>query len=115
MPPFEVGEAVVCVDAADIPPMWHPLECGHQYVIRTVESSNISKDNTKGNVHKNSAWNVRLWGISNPTCGKAASLFGMTCEPGLENVELAYAASRFEKINSISEEQVTESRIERVA
>ena len=35
MSKFKVGDAVVCIDASDIPsPPWTPLQCGAEYVIR---------------------------------------------------------------------------------
>ena len=83
---FNVGEAVVCVDASDIPtPPWKPLTCGASYVVRDVESVPSVDGVYDKNIYKNSHYLVRLWGITNsvnPAFGK----------------ELGYADGRFEKI-----------------
>jgi hypothetical protein len=83
---FSVGEAVVCIDASDLPsPPWTKLKCGAEYVIRSVENIPEIDGNYDKNIHKEASYCIRLWGISNPF----HPIFGK---------ELAYAETRFEKI-----------------
>jgi hypothetical protein len=83
---FAPGEAVVCVDASDLPsPPWTPLVCGKEYVIRSVEPIPEIDGNYDKNIHKKAKYGLRLWGVNNlvnPAFGK----------------EFCYADSRFEKI-----------------
>ena len=113
MPPFEVGEAVVCVDASDLPAPWKPLECGHSYVVRSIESIDAT-ETVLHNIHKNTKWAIRVWGINNVTMRQAANAMGLGTTR-ICDFELAYAASRFEKIEPDSIEQTTNSKIEEVA
>ena len=84
-PMFAVGETVLCVDAADIPsPPWSPLKCGELYTIRSVDVIPEIDGNYDKNIHKKSAYLVRLWGVSNPS----HPVFGKG---------FAYAETRFEK------------------
>lgn len=89
---FAVGDCVICIDASDIPsPPWKPLECGISYIIRSIEKVPEVNGNYDKNVHKHSPYLVRLVGVYNmfhPVFGK----------------EMAYAATRFEKIQSIPDE-----------
>lgn len=86
MSQFKVGDAVVCIDASDIPsPPWTPLKCGAEYVIRSIELIPEIDGNYDKNIHKKAKYLVRLWGVSNPI------------NPTF-NKELAYAETRFEKI-----------------
>ena len=112
MPPFEVGEAVVCVDASDIPQPWKPLECGHTYVIRSIERMD-KNENVLHNIHKNTTWAVRVWGVNNITQQQGASMTGLGASRG--DCELAYAATRFEKIYPDEMSQTTNSKMEEVA
>ncbi len=87
---FIPGDAVVCVDAADIPsPPWTPLQTGHAYVVRAVDPIPLENGNYDKNIHKRARYQVRLWGISNPI----HPVFG---------IEMGYAETRFEKIESVS-------------
>jgi hypothetical protein len=79
---FHEGDAVICIDASDLPFPWHPLTCGKTYIIRSVDSIPEDHGNYNGNIHKRAKYSVRLWGISNPI------------EPHFQK-ELAYADSRF--------------------
>jgi hypothetical protein len=83
---FNVGEAVVCIDASDLPsPPWTPLKCGAEYIIRSVEPIPEIDGNYDKNIHKKAKYLIRVWGISNPI------------HPIFKK-ELAYAETRFEKI-----------------
>jgi hypothetical protein len=113
MAPFEVGEAVVCVDASDIPAPWKPLECGHSYVIRSIDPVD-GTENVPHNVHKNSRWCVRVWGVNNLTMRQAAEALGLGTTR-TDDFELAYAASRFEKIQPDEVCIDTTSKIKEVA
>ena len=56
---FVPGDAVVCIDAADIPsPPWTPLQTGHIYVIRAVDPIPLENGNYDKNILKKSqlAW-----------------------------------------------------------
>jgi len=89
---FAVNDCVICIDASDIPtPPWKPLQCGISYIVRSVECVPGVNGNYDKNVHKHSKYLVRLVGIFNsfhPIFGK----------------ELAYAATRFEKIQFIPDQ-----------
>ena len=64
---FMSGDAVICIDAADIPsPPWTPIQAGHSYVIRAVDPIPLENGNYDKNIHKHARFQVRLWGISNP-------------------------------------------------
>ncbi len=85
MSPIGIGDAVVCVDAADLPSLWAPLICGGRYIVRDVDTIREEDGNYDKNIHKKARLLLRLWGVSNvihPLWGK----------------ELGYAESRFEKI-----------------
>ena len=87
---FIPGDAVVCIAAADIPsPPWTPLQTGHIDVIRAVDPIPLENGNYDKNIHKHAKYQVRLWGISNPI------------HP-VFHVEMGYAETRFEKIESAS-------------
>lgn len=80
------GDAVICIDAADLPIEWKSLTCGAQYVIRSVETlPNNNITDHANNIHKNAKYGVTLFGIIN----------GMNPVYKRERV---YAESRFEKI-----------------
>lgn len=84
---FNVGEAVICVDASDIPsPPWKELTCGASYVIREIETAPSKDGLYDKNIYKNSKFIVRLWGVSNPIHTEFKK-------------ELAYSADRFERID----------------
>lgn len=96
---FSPGDAVVCIDAADIPsPPWTPIQAGHSYVIRAVDPIPLENGNYDKNIHKHARFQVRLWGVSNPI----HPVFG---------VEMGYAETRFERIEPESEEIKTEERM----
>ena len=100
---FSPGDAVVCIDAADIPsPPWTPIQAGRSYVIRAVDPIPAENGNYDKNIHKHARFQVRLWGVSNPI----HPVFG---------VEMGYAETRFERIESASEEVTEEETIEDVA
>jgi len=83
---FNIGDAVVCIDASDIPsPPWKPLKCGGMYTIRSIDIITELDGNYDKNIHKKARFVVRLWGITNPM----HPVYGK---------ELGYADSRFEKI-----------------
>lgn len=101
---FHEGDAVVCIDASDLPPPWHPLVCGKTYVIRSIESLHPGEifpgvdGNYDKNIHKRARYGVRLWGISNPNVP-------------LLNKELVYADSRFADIDDGDEKEATDVNI----
>ena len=96
---FMSGDAVICIDAADIPsPPWTPIQAGHVYIIRAVDPIPIKDGNYDKNIHKHARFQVRLWGVSNPI----HPVFG---------VEMGYAETRFERIGSASEEVTEEETI----
>ena len=87
---FEIGEAVLCIDASDLPAAWQPLQCGKVYVIRGIQQQDKTSEGYgatafDGNIHKKSNYMVMLFGITN------------VIHPVFKK-ELAYADSRFEKI-----------------
>jgi len=83
---LNVGDAVVCIDASDLPsPPWKPLKCGATYAIRSIDAIIEQDGNYDKNIHKKARFVVRLWGITNPM----HPVYGK---------ELGYADSRFEKI-----------------
>jgi len=82
---FKEGDAVVCVDAADLPACFVPLHAGKTYCIRSVEPIIGEGANFNNNIHKNAKFCVRLWGITNGVAGIGR--------------ERAYAETRFEKID----------------
>jgi hypothetical protein len=92
---FVPGDAVVCIDAADIPsPPWTPIQAGHAYVIRAVDPIPAQDGNYDKNIHKHARFQVRLWGVSNPI----HPVFG---------IEMGYAETRFERIEPESEAVAT--------
>jgi len=98
MSQFTVGESVVCIDAADIPPPWKPLKAGECYTIRSIEPIPEDDGNYDKNVHKKAKYLVRLWGVHNinhPATGTNWSVFGR---------ELGYAETRFEHIEGENSE-----------
>jgi hypothetical protein len=111
--PFEIGEVVICVDAADISsPPWHPLECGHMYTIRDIarfDGPDVVHDK---NIHKNCKWVVWLMEIHNMSNRAAAMALGIN---PISNNELGYAATRFEKMDSEMLEETIDVKAEEVA
>ena len=83
-PMFKVGEIVVCVDASDLPTIFVQLHTGTNYIIRSVYPV-MSEDAFNSNIHKNSKYCVRLFGIINSKLPN-----------GLER---AYMETRFEKFD----------------
>ena len=100
---FEVGDVVVCIDAADIPsPPWKPLECGKQYVVRAVDAIPAVDGNYDKSVHKRARYQVRVWGILNPM------------HPVFHS-EMGYAESRFERIEDTAIDETVDAVIEEAA
>jgi len=100
---FNVGEAVVCVDASDIPtPPWAPLVAGKEYIIRSIELADVPDAHYDKNIHKKSRYVVRLEGIYNMSNIDAAKYMGLN---GTSSKELGYADSRFEKIEEEEESE----------
>jgi hypothetical protein len=81
---FNIGEAVICVDASALPEPWKPLENGKIYTIRSIEKVDLSMLN-KNTVHSQSPYMVRLEEIINVIHPKYGS-------------EITYASTRFEKL-----------------
>jgi hypothetical protein len=102
MSEFAVNDAVICIDASDIPsPPWHPLTAGATYIVRAVspipENGNYDK-----NVHKRARYLLRLWGIFNMV------------HPSFKE-EFGYADTRFMKIDSVTdflEEEIQKTKEE---
>lgn len=100
---FMPGEAVICIDAADIPsPPWTPIQAGHSYVIRAVDPIPVQDGNYDKNVHKRARFQVRLWGVSNPI----HPVFG---------IEMGYAETRFERIKPEGEAVTTKETVKESA
>lgn len=100
---FSPGDAVICIDAADIPsPPWTPIQTGHAYIIRAVDPIPIKDGNYDKNIHKHARFQVRLWGVSNPI----HPVFG---------VEMGYAETRFERIRPTDESVTKEDKIKDIA
>lgn len=83
---FAVGEAVVCVDASDIPSRWAPLYTGCVYTIRSIEAVPLKHGAVDHTIHKNAQYLVRLVGVQNDL-------------DFLHGKELGYTETRFEKIS----------------
>jgi hypothetical protein len=92
---FNVGDAVVCIDAADIPSDFTQLCTGKTYCIRSIEPI-IGERSHIDNIHKKAIYCVRLWGVSNGN--------------NIHGKEKAYAETRFEKMNDESSAMKIESK-----
>jgi hypothetical protein len=95
---FHEGDAVICIDASDLPPPWHPLECGKTYVIRSIDFLLDEEGNYNANIHKHANYVVRLWGVLN----SIAPYF---------NKERGYADSRFIGIDDTNETEYIDTSI----
>jgi hypothetical protein len=85
-PLFSVGEAVVCIDASDIPSRWAALHTGCIYTIRSIEPTPTKFGIINHTIHKNASYIVRLVGVQNTI-------------DFLHGKELGYAETHFEKIS----------------
>jgi hypothetical protein len=83
---FSIGEAVVCIDASDIPPRWVPLYTGCVYTIRSIEATPTENGTVNHNIHKHANYLVRLVGVQNAI-------------DFIHGRELGYTETRFEKIS----------------